>query len=375
MALSLVTGKKWSYWRLDSPISLLSRADSIILLLSIASFLTLFLLDIIIVMNTGKQFFELAYILAIPFFIVGVIWYYRFDQRDRCRLFLPIILATLSVLAFMYLGKNYLSTIFFLNFILIGSFGVAYLVSLLQKALFYPIVGIVQNMNMKEKYNFSEYCTAFMFNIPRDLDTRGLTMDYNLKRASIPWKEISDTMVLSLMFGIFLWIYLSMNPTFMKIESYGNVPINLFTIVLFIPITVMPWSIFRALNVRISTKFRDFHLYTGIIETIKRMILPIFGTFMFIITAFNKNDPISVLSFIALSIIMNISVIGFVSLIYYRYFENDLVDNIVQKWKLFRPIEILMSIGDSEGKETNYPGTPKRDPDDYGELIFQNLIK
>ncbi|MCQ2055929.1 MAG: hypothetical protein MJY64_00425 [archaeon] len=372
MALSLVTGKKWSYWRVDSPISLLSSADIIIILLSVSSFLALFLLDLIIVMNTGKQFFELAYLLAVPFFILGIVWYYRFGQKEKCRLFMPIFLVTLSILAFIYLGKSYLSTIFFLNFILIGSFGVVYLVSLLQKALFYPIVGMVQNMNMKEKYNFPEYCIAFMFNIPKDLDTRSLTMDYNLKRASIPWKEISDTMVLSLMFGIFLWIYLSMNPTFMKIESYENVPINLFTIVLFIPVTVMPWSIFRALNVRISTKFRDFHLYTGIIETIKRMILPIFGTFMFILAAFNKNDPISVLTFIALSIIMNISVIGLASLIYYRYFENELVDNIVQKWKMFRPIEILMSIGDNEKEETNYPGTPKRDLDNYGKLTFQN---
>ena len=132
----------------------------------------------------------------------------------------------------------------------------------------------------------------------------------------------------------------------------------------------MPWSIFNALHVRVKTKYRDFELYEGIKGTIKRMVLPIFAALIYVLTAFRDNDTMAVLSFIGTSIVMIILVIAFTSAIYYHYFENKLVDDIVSKWRIFRPVDLLMTVDDDADKRKEFPGTPKRDMTDYGELVF-----
>ena len=95
-----------------------------------------------------------------------------------------------------------------------------------------------------------------------------------------------------------------------------------------------------------------------------------FAALMYLLIAFHDNDVMAVLTFIATSIVMIIIVIVFTSAIYYAYFENKLVDDIVAKWKIFRPVELLMTVGDDVDKKREFPGTPKRDMSDYGELVF-----
>ena len=197
-------------------------------------------------------------------------------------------------------------------------------------------------------------------------------MDYNLKRASIPWSEIRETITLGLMIGMFLWIYISMSPKFASLGMFGNTPVYIFAIVLYIPVIVMPWSIFNSLHVRIKTRYRDFSLYEGIKGTIKRMVLPMFAALIYVLSAFHDNDVMAVLTFIGTSIVMIIIVIVFTSGIYYAYFENKLVDDIVAKWKVFRPVELLMTVGDDDNKKKDFPGTPKRDLTEYGELSFRD---
>ena len=38
--------------------------------------------------------------------------------------------------------------------------------------------------------------------------------------------------------------------------------------------------------------------------------------------------------------------------------------------EIFRPVELLMTVGDDSEKRKEYPGTPKRDMTDFGELIL-----
>ena len=294
-----------------------------------------------------------------------------------------ILILAISVALYLYLhydngfyfsSEFYLETEFLLmfaiDFIFVGSVGVVAFVSALQRLIFYRVVTKIQGMNIKDRMNFSEKVIAFFFNVPNDIDTRDLTMDYNLKRASIPWSEIRETMTLSLMIGMFLWIYISMSPRFATLTTFSNVPVYIFAIVLYIPVIVMPWSIFNALHVRVKTKYRDFELYEGIKGTIKRMVLPIFAALIYVLTAFHDNDVTAVLSFIGTSIVMIILITAFTSAIYYFYFESKLVDDIVAKWKVFRPVELLMTVGDEAEKKKEFPGTPKRDMADYGELDF-----
>ena len=379
MALNLNLGNKAGVWQNDSmkELDLLGPYDRLVLLVFTVAFLAC-ITGMIVMVSMGIAVLSSAMLLTAPFFLLGLMWYNHTKKWST----LVIILAV-SVALYLYLHYDngfYFSSEFYLegdflflfaiDFIFVGSVGVAAFVSALQRLIFYRVVTIIQGMNIKDKMNFREKVVAFFFNVPNDMDTRDLTMDYNLKRASVPWSEIWETMTLSLMIGMFLWIYISLSPNFGADAFTKGMPVYIFAIVLYIPVIVMPWSIFNALHVRVKTKYRDFTLYEGIKGTIKRMVLPMFAALMYVLIAIQENDISAVLTFIAMSIVMIVVVIVFTSGIYYAYFENKLVDDIVSKWKIFRPVELLMTVGDEAEKKKDFPGTPKRDMTDYGELVF-----
>ncbi|MBO4552099.1 MAG: hypothetical protein J5673_02750 [Candidatus Methanomethylophilaceae archaeon] len=377
MALKLSTSRRGGLWENDSmkELNLLGPYDKLNLIVFAIAFIAS-VAGMFVLVSFGIDILDSAMLLTAPFFILGLMWYNRTKKWST----LIVIVAVSAALYLYFHGLEfendfYLQTdfifLFAVDFIFVGSVGVVAFVSALQRFLFYRVITYVQSMNIKDKMTWKEKIVAFFFNVPNDIDTRNLTMDYNLKRASIPWSEIRETMTMGLMVGIFLWIYISMSPKFANIGTFSNTPVYIFAIVLYIPVIVMPWSIFNALHVRVETKYRDFTLYSGIKGTIKRMVLPMFAALIYVLTAFHDNDVMAVLSFIGTSIVMIILVIAFTSAIYYAYFENKLVDDIVSKWKVFRPVELLMSVEESTDRRTEYPGTPKRDMTEYGELVFE----
>ena len=369
-------GKRGGVWQNDSmkELSLLTKYDKLVLAVFFISF-ALCVTGMIILVSLGIDILNSAMLLTVPFFLLGLMWY---NHTKKWWTLIIILAASIALYlyfhGFTFEDQFYMQADFVLmfavDFIFVGSVGVVAFVSAVQRLIFYRVVTKIQSMNIKDKMNFEEKVIAFFFNVPNDIDTRELTMDYNLKRASIPWSEIRETITLGLMIGMFLWIYISMSPKFASIGLYTNAPMYIFAIVLYIPVIVMPWSIFNSLHVRITTKYRDFSLYEGIKGTIKRMVLPMFAALMYVLMAFHDNDVMAVLMFIGTSIVMIVVVIVFTSAIYYAYFENKLVDDIVAKWKVFRPVELLMTVGDDLDKKKEYPGTPRRDMSDYGELVF-----
>jgi len=369
--------KKWSAWDSDSikELNLMGTYDKFVLTVFIISFV-LCVTGMFILVTMGIEILNSAMLLTAPFFILGLLWYYHTKKWSTLILIIAITVGLYLYLhnGFEFNKEFYLEGDFILafviDFIFIGSVGVVAFVSALQRMIFYRVVSDVQSMNLKDKMNWHEKLVAFLFNVPHNIDTRYITMNYNLKRASIPWHEIWETMYMGLMVGIFLWIYISMSPKFANLGVFTNVPVYIFAIVLYIPVIVMPWSIFNALKVRVRTKFRDFELYTGIKDTIKRMVLPMFAALIYVLSAFHDNDFMSVVTFIGTSILMIIIVIVFTSAIYYIYFENKLVDDIVAKWKVFRPVDLLMSVDEETDKRAEFPGTPKRDLKDYGDLAI-----
>jgi len=368
---------KRNFWDSDSikELNLMSPYDRFIMTVFIVSFIAC-VVGMFILVTMGIDILNSAMLLTAPFFLLGLLWYYHTKKWSTL-----IIIIAITVGLYLYLHNGFEFTnefymegdfilAFIIDFIFIGSVGVVAFVSAVQRMIFYRVVSDVQSMNINPKMNWHQKLVAFLFNVPHNIDTRYITMNYNLKRASIPWHEIWETMYMGLMVGIFLWIYISMSPKFANLGEFTNVPIYIFAIVLYIPVIVMPWSIFNALKVRVRTKFRDFELYGGVKDTIKRMVLPMFAALIYVLSAFHDNDFMSVATFIGTSIVMIIIVIVFTSAIYYIYFENKLVDDIVAKWNVFRPVDLLMTVDDEEEKKIDFPGTPERDTRDYGDLNF-----
>lgn len=346
---------------------ILSNYDKLLMFIFTLSVVLCIIISVLLLNFMDMDFMSVAPLISAPLLIVGLLVYLNSSER-----YLLIIIAAALVLLYVVFDVSF-AILLIIGFILVGSPGVAAIVSVLQKRMFYSIIASVEYMNVKEKLSIKDQIVSFMFNIPHDMDSRGLTMDYNMKRASFPWNEVAETIFMGLMVGTFLWIYMSMNPSFRSATGLSAAPLYAFLLLLYMPVVVMPWSIFRSLKVRIETRYRDFMLYDGVKETLKRMAVPILAAVAFIALAANDTGIESVLLFIVLSIAVNVVIIVLTSVVYYKFFESRIVDDIVSKWRAFRPVSLLMKIDDeTSGMRQELPGTPRRDRKDYGELEFSD---
>lgn len=344
-------------------LSLIRRSDRLLGIIFLISSLACMAALLVIAAVGRVSATELIILISAPFFLVGFFVYIEYRRW--------IYLVALLVLdIILFLARTDPMLIFFISFVFIGAAGVVGVVVLIQRCIFYRVVGMVEYLNVKDRLSVWDKVVSFFFSVPKDMDTRTITMNYNLKRASIPWDEMLQTISLGLMIGVFLWIYMSMNPVFMDATTIRETPAMMFALVLYIPLLVLPWSIFKSLNVRVETRYRDFTLYDGIKETLKRMAVPMFVSFLFVLMAINNMSLDVVFGFILLSVIFNVVIIGLTSLFFYLMFEAPLVDDIVSKWRIFRPVSMSMDIGNDVKADDDIPGTPRRDHGDYGVLEF-----
>ncbi len=244
-------------------ITLMRASDKRTLYLFIILFVASLLVYLYLITYTDVTVYTGLPVMAVPFFIIGLIYYFV-NKRYYSALFIVV----LTIVAFFLLPKSVL----FILFLLVGSEGVAQMVEIIQRQTFYSILRSVERVNVKDKMTILDKVIVFFFNVPVDLDTRNLVIDRNITRNKLPWKDMVYSMMLALLFCMFLWIYVFLNPA-VSLGTEG-VPIYTFTIILYLAMLVMPWTIFNTFNVRISTDYRDFRLYSGFLETSKRMFLP-----------------------------------------------------------------------------------------------------
>jgi hypothetical protein len=300
-------------------------------------------------------------VLSVPFLIVGLATY----VHERMWKALLVAIAVPAALFFLNVP---LMALFFVAFLLVGCVGVVSVAVTLQRYVFFAVISSVEYINIKEKLSFWDRLVRFAFNVPPEIDTRKITMEYNMKRSGIPVKELMQTMFFAFLVGIALWIYLSMNPAFMYEVKLYEAPIFVFSLVMFIPLLVLPWTPFKSLNVRITTSYRDFSLYRGAVETLRRMAIPVFAIVIFMLIAATRIELTTELTFIAASVVFNLIVTAASSIIFYLFFESAFVDDAVSKWKLFRPMPITAELEHDNDDNKEDIGTPERDTSDLGDI-------
>ncbi|AIZ56809.1 hypothetical protein Mpt1_c09340 [Candidatus Methanoplasma termitum] len=366
MNLRIEKGRNGDFWKDQLPegISLLRVFDKVIITAALISFAISLIFVIYEENNSSYQMYELMPFIALPFLVCGLI----FCIKSKYWVLL-ILVAAAVVLWFLDIPRT---LIFLMLFLVIGASGVVAVVDAIQRAIFYHVLRTIEYVNVKDKLTFGDKAVAFLFNVPEDLDTRNITMDYELNRTKIPWKEVRSSITLGMMVGLFIWIYISMNPTFMDLSVEASVPLLMFTLILYIPVLVMPWSIFRSLNVRIETNYRDFKIYNGIRATLQRMAAPVIAALAFVLVAINTSSIWTVGFYILLSAVMIVAIVAAVSILYYWVFEAATINDIISKWKMFRPVPVFVGLesGEKELSWDDVPGTPRRDKTDFGKLTL-----
>lgn len=301
--------------------------------------------------------------MALPFAVCGGLY---FCHR---RLWLPPVgLAVAAAVMWLAAVPGYL--IFVLAYVVVGAFGVAAVVDALQRRIFYRTLQRVRYVNVKQHLSLSDRLTVFLYNIPPDLDTRNLAVDLSRGRRRFPWRTMSESILLSLALGMFFWIYVSMNPSFIMVDYRSSVPLFVFTLMLYIPVLTLPFSVFQSLDARIVTSYRDFRLYSGAVATIQRMAIPVVAALMYVLLAMNQSDPTVVAWYIGLSAAMILLTVGITCVIYFYAMESATVADIGTKWELFMPVPLFSGLGEQERPAEELPGTPVRDEGAFDRLAL-----
>lgn len=354
------------------PVKITDSQDALTVTVFLASLAVSVLAGMCLLLLIDLPPLDLALFITAPLIILGVFHVIR-SKHALYLLLVVAIVATLLIVNYLVLDVPVIEYPFVMVLMLIsvGTIGVVELVTVVQKEMFYRVVSSVEYLNVKTHLTLFDRVVAFVFNISGDLDTRNLKADVNIKRASLPWGDIWASLKISFIIGMFIWIYISMNPSWMSVDPLSRVPLYLFVMMLYVPVFVLPFSIFMSLNVRIETRYRDFRIYDGIKGTLMRMAVPVFAAFMYILAAVNENGLYDVMAFVVMSVAFNFLACVATCMVYYRWFEKDVVDRITSAWSRFRPVQMLMIVDDVDNKvKEEVPGTPSRDYSDYGVLEF-----
>ncbi len=306
----------------------------------------------VLVLATGRSVYQTLPLVALPLFVIGLIDYV-YSRR-----WLAVLLIAAISAAVYFLDPSWTLVILFL---FICAAGLAVMTEVIQRHAFYRVLRAVELANVRQDPGIWDRVIIFLFNIPCDLDTRNLTIDGSVKRTRIPWADMAESMVLALVLCMFLWIYMFLNPAF-RVATSG-IPTYTFTIMLYVALLAMPWTIFKSLNARIETDYRDFSLFRGLLETMKRMFLPSFAALFFLMLALFSG--VYTLYYILLSVLMIAATTISAGAMYYMRNEPSVIDDITGKWPEFRPVGIYEGLGSRSEHplDDGVPGTPRRSRD------------
>lgn len=367
----IVKGRKVKYWEdsLPSSVTELSLFDRTVLILWTLSLLaSLAALSYFIYASTFDKYVSVQ-VLAAPFILVGV--YYMLDNFLRGNKAYLLFLVMVGIIVGVLIAidvHSYGSVALFIAEIAVGSVGVAVVVASIQKLIFFRTLHSVRYMNIKAKRSLGDRVVSFMFNVPPDIDTRRIELTLS-KSFKFPWKDMFTTAMLSMAVGLFVWIYFSMNPVASD-DSITDASLSVFTVILYVPIITMTFSIYKTVDARVESDFEPYRLYNGVVATIQRMALPVLAVLLYVYYKIdNTDDYSSVLQFIIISAVVIFFVVMLTSAIYYRTLSDGVVADIEQKNKIFIPVSLFANLKNESRKDKKtVPGTPERDESDISKL-------
>jgi hypothetical protein len=234
----------------------------------------------------------------------------------------------------------FLLTLFVEIYLMFEAFGLIWILAVIEKSTvantLVDITKISSNtsnaMSEKDKSNTKRYLVLqWLFNIPDVLDTKLLTINFELKQ-SFPWKTLKTA---------FLWVsilgFLIAIVIINYITSFAQMPIENLLVVsglitTMTPILVLSWFIYHRLDARIKGLNNDFKLYNGLKSRTTSYTIT-FGTIILLIRlALIKTDLHQLFwLFAGYYPLFLVSAITF-TFVYFNYFENDLASNIVNNY-------------------------------------------
>lgn len=293
---------------------------------------------------TDHGFHDVSFILTAPFVVTGFISHIL----GRRKVALTITLAVALIIYLLWPGATPIALM-----VLPGIRGLLEITAIAQRLLFREVVSSVETINTGRAQSLGDRTVRFLFGIPSDLDARYLAMDTSLCRRHVPYGDLAQTLIISLVPCMFLWTAMVLDPVF---RTDAHLSVHIMTFVMYIVAISLPWTIFASPNVRI----RRFTLSEGLSGTMWRMLLPL--SIILIVLAVVLSADLQVIGNILLSLVMTAVMVTIVSSVYYIRDEVPVVRSVVGEWTASHPTGLDSGYGDVVGTRDDVPGTPVRDP-------------
>lgn len=220
-------------------------------------------------------------------------------------------------------------------FCLILGFGAIGVVIALERRYSPEILLIVAGLSDKKKIGLVDRIVAWIFNIPPYLNSSTLKIGY-IKRDRFPWKRFWKATGWEVLFAALVALYISLNPFLLsevKIESLFS---SLTSISYLLPLIILPWFIYAAIDAKITGVTRDFKLYDGIKSKVFQTLGLVGTLIIFIRFALERNSGLTILLLFMAFIVIFLTIATLFNFIYFNSFEEDLGADVCETFESMR---------------------------------------
>ncbi len=170
------------------------------------------------------------------------------------------------------------------------------------------------------------------FSIPSIIDIHRVEVGPVPERQNFPYDKLKQNFLFIMYFAVLIPSYVLLNPLFLNQTETVDLVSLAIGASLFIPVAIFPFSVVIDVNARAVNPCRDFHLGKGFKKTIMGFLG--WGTVvLLLVLALQITTLMEIASMYFLYLLIAVCVAMIYIFIYYNYFQNDLVNDIVERFE------------------------------------------
>jgi hypothetical protein len=220
-------------------------------------------------------------------------------------------------------------------FILALGFGAIGVVVALERRYSPRILLRLARLSENKRKDLFDSIIAWVFNVPPYLDSSTLKVSHRMA-GRFPWRRFWKAAGWEVLFAALVALYISLNPFLLSGISIESLFASLTSVSYLLPLMVLPWFIYAAIDARITGVTRDFRLYDGIKSKVFQT-LGLLGTIIvFVRFALERNSGMLILVLFIVFMVILIIVATLFNFIYFNSFEEDLGADVCETFENIR---------------------------------------
>lgn len=285
-----------------------------------------------------------------PLIVCGAIYW----LRSRAWMMLVAVAATIVAFIIPEIPRE-VAVIIML--VLFAAPGTAALSCSIQRKTFFKVVGCAQSANLKEKPSIFERLVRFLFDLPQCIDLRMMSVKRPMRR-KLPLRDIVALSLTGAMMSSVFWFYMAADRAFQAGVSDAESLTLIIVMAQIIPLAILPAAVYRTMDAGLDTNAGKYRMHLGLRGTAVRTMLPFMLLSVVAIAILSRENFAPLMTSIVLVTAASFAMTFLASMMYSVLMEASVANDIMAKWKIFRPTTLLSGM---DGGEENVPGTPERE--------------